>query len=524
MSRKQISDDDFDPYHKWLGVPRDQRPPTFYQLLGIAEDEEDLEVIRGAVRQKEDYVRKFADGPYREQARSVLYELQEASVTLANPKTRERYDVNLPAIHKRQLKNRQIWDQAPAARRWLPVGEGSGLGRQFSAIVAVLLVAFIAMAVVTFRLPWKKYTSSSGDEVAAEASQGATSPSDRLAQPVAVPAPAPAVAAEPSPNLIASAPPADSSADSKAPAQVPEDSGKAVQEDQKLDDDADAKSADGKRSRPAKHSGKLPAAVPPLTPGALRHAHLVAARGKSVPRLTALFTFDDRDFNGAEGSGLNIEPDHPLHPNPGIGKRFHRGVPFQVPLGIKRYSLANVRFQDSALYINGIVSDERLEKKKAPTVVLRVENPNWDTYMVGMRFYGEDYQPEQTTFFSTLRRTLQVCRNANGQFEILCGENSFRPPAGVGILQPGKWTVIAFGYNVANRHVLGYVDGQQVIDAHFDPHPDLQPDKYPKMKKDKLWNVGRFKYVNAFQGWIDEMSFYNGVMSPELLARIGRDP
>ena len=42
----------FDPYHKWLGIPKDQRPPTFYQLLGITPGEEDVEVIEeAAIRQ-----------------------------------------------------------------------------------------------------------------------------------------------------------------------------------------------------------------------------------------------------------------------------------------------------------------------------------------------------------------------------------------------------------------------------------------------------------------------------------------
>lgn len=38
----------FDPYRKWLGIPPECRPPTHYQLLGIAPDERDLEVIDAA--------------------------------------------------------------------------------------------------------------------------------------------------------------------------------------------------------------------------------------------------------------------------------------------------------------------------------------------------------------------------------------------------------------------------------------------------------------------------------------------
>ena len=38
----------FDPYHKWLAIAKDQRPPTYYQLLGISPHEADPEVIEEA--------------------------------------------------------------------------------------------------------------------------------------------------------------------------------------------------------------------------------------------------------------------------------------------------------------------------------------------------------------------------------------------------------------------------------------------------------------------------------------------
>ena len=43
----------FDAYHKWLGIPKDQQPPTYYQILAVSPDEVDPEVINAsAVRQK----------------------------------------------------------------------------------------------------------------------------------------------------------------------------------------------------------------------------------------------------------------------------------------------------------------------------------------------------------------------------------------------------------------------------------------------------------------------------------------
>src|ERR1700739_926521 len=38
----------FDPYRKWLGIPRDEQPPNHYRLLGVALFEDDVEAISHA--------------------------------------------------------------------------------------------------------------------------------------------------------------------------------------------------------------------------------------------------------------------------------------------------------------------------------------------------------------------------------------------------------------------------------------------------------------------------------------------
>jgi hypothetical protein len=40
--------DDFDPYQKWLGIPPQEQPPSFYRLLTLKPLESDLEVISKA--------------------------------------------------------------------------------------------------------------------------------------------------------------------------------------------------------------------------------------------------------------------------------------------------------------------------------------------------------------------------------------------------------------------------------------------------------------------------------------------
>ncbi|MCI0742363.1 MAG: WD40 repeat domain-containing protein [Gemmataceae bacterium] len=85
----------FDPYHKWLGIPKEHRPPTLYQLLGIAADETDKEVIEEAAIRQTTHVRAYQVGPHAEDSTRLLNEISQARTTLLHPAKRKEYDVQL---------------------------------------------------------------------------------------------------------------------------------------------------------------------------------------------------------------------------------------------------------------------------------------------------------------------------------------------------------------------------------------------------------------------------------------------
>jgi hypothetical protein len=85
----------FDGYHQWLGIPKDQRPPTLYQLLGIAPDAQDPDVVRRAVLERSARVRIHQAGKHAEECRQILDELAVAGLTLRNPAKRKEYDARL---------------------------------------------------------------------------------------------------------------------------------------------------------------------------------------------------------------------------------------------------------------------------------------------------------------------------------------------------------------------------------------------------------------------------------------------
>ncbi len=98
-----------DGYHKWLGIPKDQRPPTHYQLLGIAPNEKDAEVIEAASVRQVAFVRNFQGGPQAQECARILTDLAQARLTLLNPAKRQQYDASLagprlrPALRHRRM-------------------------------------------------------------------------------------------------------------------------------------------------------------------------------------------------------------------------------------------------------------------------------------------------------------------------------------------------------------------------------------------------------------------------------------
>lgn len=83
---------DFDPYHKWLGIPPTQQPPHLYRLLGIDLFETDADVIANAADRQMGHVRSMASGPYAAASQNLLNELATAKLYLLDPRKKAVYD------------------------------------------------------------------------------------------------------------------------------------------------------------------------------------------------------------------------------------------------------------------------------------------------------------------------------------------------------------------------------------------------------------------------------------------------
>jgi len=84
----------FDPYHKWFGIPRDEQPPDHYRLLRIQRFESDLDVIDNAYNtaMRELKTRENESADWVEQ---IGRELMSVRQCLLNAEKKSAYDDEL---------------------------------------------------------------------------------------------------------------------------------------------------------------------------------------------------------------------------------------------------------------------------------------------------------------------------------------------------------------------------------------------------------------------------------------------
>ncbi len=86
---------DFDAYHRWLGIPPEEQPADYYRLLGLVRFENDVEVIRDAAERQIAHVRRYGIGRHSELSQRILNALATAKANLLDAEDKARYDAQL---------------------------------------------------------------------------------------------------------------------------------------------------------------------------------------------------------------------------------------------------------------------------------------------------------------------------------------------------------------------------------------------------------------------------------------------
>jgi len=133
----------FDPYHKWLGIAKEEQPPTYYRLLGINANEQDRDVIEEAAIRQTTHVRTNQIGPHAAACQRLLNEIAHARATLLDPVKRREYDLTLAARTARTAAKPK--DPIGQRRqRWVLAAGASG-------VVALAVVVWIAISMLRGR-------------------------------------------------------------------------------------------------------------------------------------------------------------------------------------------------------------------------------------------------------------------------------------------------------------------------------------------------------------------------------------
>ena len=109
---------DFDPYHKWLGIPPHDQPADHYRLLGIERFENDADVISLATDQRMSFLRTFQTGDRGKLSQKILGEVAEAKICLLNEDQKAQYDAQLRVQNQTNASDEELGLEVTAA--WTP--------------------------------------------------------------------------------------------------------------------------------------------------------------------------------------------------------------------------------------------------------------------------------------------------------------------------------------------------------------------------------------------------------------------
>ncbi len=156
-------DTDFDPYYRWLGIPKGKRPVNYYKLLGVSPKEKDNEQIRDAAERQKMVIKSFEPDEENKIASQLLYEIEEACFILLDRDFRRQYNSFL-----KEKKNKKGWTSSykkwrrktlknsELPQEYIASSLSDGFLEEFSILFSIIFVGFVLMAVISFYLPWKK--------------------------------------------------------------------------------------------------------------------------------------------------------------------------------------------------------------------------------------------------------------------------------------------------------------------------------------------------------------------------------
>lgn len=103
-----MTDEVFDPYLNWLGIPPQEQPPDHYRLLGLSRFESDPRRIEAASDERMAEIRRYQSGPRMVYTQRLLKEISVARLCLLDIQSKASYDT---VLRGRQSLNSIGWEE-----------------------------------------------------------------------------------------------------------------------------------------------------------------------------------------------------------------------------------------------------------------------------------------------------------------------------------------------------------------------------------------------------------------------------
>lgn len=174
-----------DPYEQWLGIPREEQPPSCYRVLGLRTFEDDPVLIAEAAAARRLLVEPHLEGPGSNHARRLLAEIAAAERCLLDPHRRARYDAELrgasPHPAGRPTETAPATAEQPATEQGLDqTGAGYSWRWRAMAPVALLVTAAVLLAAAaSYRLILHRRTADSRETLQVESDRQSISGIER---------------------------------------------------------------------------------------------------------------------------------------------------------------------------------------------------------------------------------------------------------------------------------------------------------------------------------------------------------
>jgi hypothetical protein len=83
------------------------------------------------------------------------------------------------------------------------------------------------------------------------------------------------------------------------------------------------------------------------------------------------------------------------------------------------------------------------------------------------------------------------------------------------VLQPGHWTVVACGFDLATHKAVVYLNGRRIGQIDLPPDFKLEVVGSDQESSDKKWLFANYSNGNIFHGFVSDLIIYDKLLSAE---------